>query len=198
MAYLTLVGYVPENLTELGARGYHVYRRGKKVRVVWGPVTIVRTQTSGFIWERTTQHKIHSCRPSQPSLCVTDWSSPGRSGLYTATDRHALEPFGGAVSRIGLEETAFPHRRALCSLAIVGMWTDPAESPINVRWTRDFWSAMQPFSSDAVYVNYLDTDDAGRVPAAYGAATYQRLRLVKERYDPGNFFRMNQNIGVAI
>ena len=110
----------------------------------------------------------------------------------------ALEPFGGAVGRIGVEETAFPHRRALCSLAIVGMWTDPAESPINVRWTRDFWSAMQPFSNEGVYVNYLDTDDAGRVPAAYGPETYQRLQLLKERYDPGNFFRMNQNIGAAM
>lgn len=46
---------------------------------------------------------------------------------------------------------------------------------------------MQPFSSDAVYVNYLDTDDPDHVPTAYGAATYQRLRLLKERYDPGNF-----------
>jgi hypothetical protein len=110
----------------------------------------------------------------------------------------ALEPFGGAVGRVGVEETAFPHRRARYSLVIVGMWTDPAESPTNVRWTRELWSAMQPFSNEAVYVNYLDTDDADRVPAAYGAATYQRLRLLKEKYDPGNFFRINQNIGAAM
>jgi FAD/FMN-containing dehydrogenase len=110
----------------------------------------------------------------------------------------ALEPFGGAVGRVGVEETAFPHRRARYSLVIVGMWTDPAESPTNVRWTRELWSAMQPFSNEAVYVNYLDTDDADRVPAAYGAATYQRLRLLKEKYDPGNFFRINQNIGPAM
>ncbi len=43
----------------------------------------------------------------------------------------------------------------------------------------------------------LDSDDAGRVQAAYGAATFQRLRAIKERYDPGNFFRVNQNIGPA-
>jgi hypothetical protein len=110
----------------------------------------------------------------------------------------ALEPFGGAVGRVGIDETAFPHRRALYSLVIVGMWTDPEESATNIRWTRGFWNAMQPFASDAVYVNYLDADDADRVPAAYGAATYQRLRLVKERYDPENFFRVNQNIGPAM
>jgi hypothetical protein len=70
MAYLTFVGYVPENLTGLGARGYHVYRRGKKVRVVWGPVTTVRTQTVGFIWERTTQHKIHRCRTVREAVAL--------------------------------------------------------------------------------------------------------------------------------
>jgi FAD/FMN-containing dehydrogenase len=109
----------------------------------------------------------------------------------------ALEPFGGAVGRIGVDETAFPHRRAGYSVVIVGMWTDPAQSTTHIRWTREFWNAMQPFSSEAVYVNYLDTDDTDRVQAAYGAATFQRLRLLKERYDPGNFFRVNQNIGPA-
>ena len=108
-----------------------------------------------------------------------------------------LEPVGGAVSRVGADETAFPHRHALYSLVIIGMWTDPAESTTHRRWTRDFWSAMQPFSQDAVYVNYLDTDDADRVPAAYGAPTFERLRLLKDRYDPDNFFRSNQNVGPA-
>lgn len=108
-----------------------------------------------------------------------------------------LEPLGGAVGRVGLDDTAFPHRRALYNLLIVGMWTDPAESPTHIRWTRDLWGAMQPFSSEGVYVNYLDADEADRVPAAYGAAAYRRLRRIKERYDPENFFRVNQNIGPA-
>jgi hypothetical protein len=109
----------------------------------------------------------------------------------------ALEPLGGAVARVGVDQTAFPHRRARYSLVIVSMWTDPADSDANIRWTRELWSAMQPFSTEAVYVNYLDTDDADRVPAAYDASTYQRLQLVKEKYDPENFFRVNQNIGPA-
>jgi hypothetical protein len=107
----------------------------------------------------------------------------------------ALEPFGGAVGRVAEDQTAFPHRRAQYSLVIISMWTDPAETARNIGWAREFWSAMQPFSTEAVYVNYLDTDDADRVPAAYGAAHYQRLRLIKQRYDPDNFFRVNQNIG---
>jgi hypothetical protein len=106
----------------------------------------------------------------------------------------AIEPFGGAVARVGIDETAFPHRHAQFSLVIVSMWTDPGESATNTRWTRELWSAMQPFATEAVYVNYLDTDDIDRVHRAYDAATYERLQRVKERYDPKNFFRVNQNI----
>jgi FAD/FMN-containing dehydrogenase len=109
----------------------------------------------------------------------------------------ALEPFGGAVSRVGRDETAFPHRQAQYNLVIVGIWTDPADSTTNIRWTRELWSALQPFSSEAVYVNYLDADETDRVPEAYGHATYERLQELKARYDPGNFFRVNQNIGPA-
>jgi FAD/FMN-containing dehydrogenase len=109
----------------------------------------------------------------------------------------ALEPFGGAVGRVGVDETAFPHRLAHYSLVILGIWTDPAEQATHVRWVRELWEAMQPYSSEAVYVNYLDADDADRVRSAYGGATYRRLQLLKEKYDPENFFRVNQNIGPA-
>ena len=109
----------------------------------------------------------------------------------------AIEPFGGAVSRVGADETAFPHRHDPFSLVIVGMWTDPAESEANIRWTRGLWQAVQPCSSDGVYVNYLDGDEADRVRSAYDARTFRRLRQVKQRYDPENFFRVNQNIGPA-
>ena len=106
----------------------------------------------------------------------------------------ALEPFGGAVARVGSGETAFPHRRARFSLLLVGMWTQSEDSDANIRWVRECWSAMQPFATEAVYVNYLDADEPDRVHGAYDADTYERLARVKQRYDPENFFRMNQNI----
>ena len=118
-------------------------------------------------------------------------------GVPSAHSAVAIEPLGGAVARVGIAETAFPHRLARFSLVIVSMWTDPAQSDANIRWTRELWSAMQPHATEAVYVNYLDTDDAGRVQEAYDAATYERLRRIKERYDPENFFRVNQNIAPA-
>jgi FAD/FMN-containing dehydrogenase len=63
-----------------------------------------------------------------------------------------------------------------------------------IGWTRQFWSAMQPFSTGGVYVNFLDQDEgASRVRAAYGP-NYERLLSLKQHYDPTNFFELNQNI----
>ncbi len=108
----------------------------------------------------------------------------------------ALETLGGAVARIGRDETAFDHRDAPCSLIITDAWKDAAEDAIHVSWVREVWEATRPFSSGGVYVNYLQAErDEGRdrVEAAYGTK-YERLVALKRKYDPENLFRMNQNI----
>lgn len=100
----------------------------------------------------------------------------------------------GAVARVKEGETAYSHRDAPFLLNINAMWTDPAESEAQVGWARDFWSAVQPFSAGGGYVNFLSNEGDDRVRAAYGRETYQRLVDLKNRYDPTNFFRLNQNI----
>ncbi|HJY83908.1 MAG TPA: FAD-binding oxidoreductase [Candidatus Binatia bacterium] len=104
---------------------------------------------------------------------------------------------GGAVSRVGPGATAFNHRDAQYSFMAIGMCTDPAEAEKCIQWAREFWKAMQPFSTGGVYVNYLGREaDEGseRVKAAYGPEKYQRLVALKNKYDPTNLFRLNQNI----
>ena len=106
---------------------------------------------------------------------------------------------GGAMGRVGEDETAFSHRDASFTLTIQSAWVDPAESDKHTGWTRDFWRAMQPFSTGGVYVNFLSEDDReDRVKAAYGAAKYERLVALKTKYDPTNLFRLNQNIKPAV
>ncbi|HEX2172301.1 MAG TPA: FAD-binding protein, partial [Dehalococcoidia bacterium] len=108
-----------------------------------------------------------------------------------------IEQHGGAATQGSLEETAVPHRSAPFNLIITPKWDDPGQDEANITWARGLWSAMQPFMTDAVYVNYLgDPRDEGqeRIRAAYGAETYDRLAALKRRYDPTNVFRMNQNI----
>ena len=106
----------------------------------------------------------------------------------------ALEHLGGAVSRVGADETAFSQRSVPFSLIITSEWTDPAETDRNVKWARDFWAAMRPFESEGAYVNYLDADEQDRIKAIYAGATYERLVALKHQYDPSNLFHHNQNI----
>jgi len=77
------------------------------------------------------------------------------------------------------------------------MWLDSSENAANVKWVRDCWNAMEPYSSGGVYVNYLgQAEDEGgkRVKDAYGSETYAQLVALKKKYDPANLFRLNQNI----
>ena len=98
-----------------------------------------------------------------------------------------------AWSRVPEDATAFGHRNWPYNLVVTALWTDPADSDANIQWTRDFWHAMQPFLADAAYVNYLGEVSEEGAQLAYGRK-YERLAGLKAKYDPTNFFRMNQNI----
>lgn len=104
-----------------------------------------------------------------------------------------LEHAHGAVSRVGVNATAFPVRTAPIDCVLISVWTNPEEDARHIEWTRRFHAAMRPWSAGSVYVNALDQDDAARVPEAYGP-NYDRLCAVKALYDPDNRFRRNQNI----
>ncbi len=68
MPYFVQIGLIPENKTGVGSRGYHVYRRGTRVRVVWGPVGTVRGRTVKMVWERTTVHTDYRCRSERAAI----------------------------------------------------------------------------------------------------------------------------------
>ncbi len=104
----------------------------------------------------------------------------------------------GAMSRVAELETAVGHRTWPYNLLLTSIWSDARDSEVNIRWTREFWDAMQPFMADAVYVNYLGEEGEERIRSAYGVAKYERLVALKKKYDPSNLFRLNQNIGPAM
>lgn len=105
-----------------------------------------------------------------------------------------LEYYGGAVSRIAPDATAFPHREANFNLLFVAQWKDAAEDALHVQWARDCWEAVTPWSSGALYMNVLSAGESAQaVRQAYGA-NYARLAALKAQFDPQNLFCMNQNI----
>ena len=105
----------------------------------------------------------------------------------------AFAQLGGAISRRGNGETAYARREAQYLMNVHGRWADAASDNAVVGWARALFAAAAPFSTGSVYVNFLSGDEEARVRAAYGS-NYDRLVALKNRYDPTNLFRVNQNI----
>ena len=104
---------------------------------------------------------------------------------------------GGAVARVGEEDTAYGHRDAPFILNINTRWTDPAETEGHVAHTRSLWEAALPFTAGGPYINFLGDEGADRVRAVYGDTKFARLQALKRTYDPGNLLRLNHNIPPA-
>ncbi len=99
----------------------------------------------------------------------------------------------GAAARVDPKKMAFGLREDQWDFDIIAQWIDPAESQTHIEWGRTFWKQVEPFTK-GVYVNHLGgEDEATRVRAAYGP-NYERLAALKTKYDPTNFFRLNNNI----
>ncbi|MBV9202820.1 MAG: FAD-binding oxidoreductase [Alphaproteobacteria bacterium] len=100
----------------------------------------------------------------------------------------------GAAARVDRDATAFGLRDDQWDYDVISQWHDPAESAGHIQWTREFWTAVEPFASGQVYVNHLDAEEGTRIKAAYSQHNYDRLVALKNKYDPTNLFRLNQNI----
>src|ERR1700757_1612744 len=108
-----------------------------------------------------------------------------------------IEYYGGAASRVGVSETAFAQRQAQYDVAILAQWVDPGESRRHVGWARGLADSMRPFSSRAYFLNFLGEEEEDTIKAAFGP-NYDRLTSIKKKYDPENFFCMNQNINPEV
>ena len=107
-----------------------------------------------------------------------------------------LYPINGAVNDTDADETAWNYRDVNWSMVIAGVTTDPAEKEKITDWARDYWQATHPHSAGGAYVNFMMEEGDDRIKATYGK-NYERLQKVKAKYDPDNFFRVNQNIKPA-
>lgn len=105
-----------------------------------------------------------------------------------------LISLGGAVSRIGEDETAFSYRNSQFAMVIQTRWKNPGEDEKHLKWTHEFFDAMKSHGTGKVYVNFISDEGDNRVKQAYNPSTFKRLQKIKSKYDPSNLFRMNQNI----
>jgi FAD/FMN-containing dehydrogenase len=108
-----------------------------------------------------------------------------------------IHQLGGAMSRVPPGATAFGNREAGFLLNYIGLWLDATEDESNTAWVRAASDAMEAYGTGARYVNFLADDGEAAVRSAYEDETFTRLQNLKARYDPTNFFHLNQNIKPA-
>ncbi len=106
----------------------------------------------------------------------------------------SLGHLGGAVSRVGPDETAFSGRDAIFDVVVTSAWEDPALDADRLAAARALGDTVAPLSTGRSYVNAIEDEEIDKVRAAFGAANYDRLVAVKDHYDPDNVFHLNQNV----
>jgi FAD/FMN-containing dehydrogenase len=105
-----------------------------------------------------------------------------------------MYPVNGAANRVGKDDTPWSHRDAVWSEVIVGVDPDPANKARITEWAKDYWNALHPYGAGGGYVNFMmEGEGEDRVRATY-QTSYAKLARIKAKYDPENFFRVNQNI----
>jgi len=118
------------------------------------------------------------------------------SKLPTTLSTIHLYPIDGAAHRVGNKDTAFSYRDANWAGVIVGIDPDPANREKITNWCKSYFDALHPYSSGGAYVNFMMEEGQERVQASF-RDNYDRLAKIKKKYDPTNFFRVNQNIRAA-
>ncbi len=118
------------------------------------------------------------------------------SRLPTGHSTTHMYPINGAAHRVGKSDTAFSYRDANWALVIVGVDPDPANKDKITKWCKDYFDAVHPYSAGGAYVNFMMEEGQERIKAAF-RDNYDRLAAIKKKYDPTNFFRVNQNIKPA-
>jgi len=104
-----------------------------------------------------------------------------------------LYPVNGVAARVDKNATAWNHRSATWAMVIAGVSSDTSQRSMITEWAKEYWNDLHPHSAGASYINFMMDEREGAVKASYGD-NYERLVSIKDKYDPHNFFRVNQNI----
>jgi FAD/FMN-containing dehydrogenase len=115
---------------------------------------------------------------------------------HPSPSQQVLMPWGGAVAH-NAGKWPLPHRTAAWVAHPFGMWEDEADDQRGIEWARGLCADLKPWSTGAIYLNFIGDEGHDRVVAGFGKENYDRLARVKAEFDPGNVFRLNQNIRPA-
>jgi hypothetical protein len=167
---------------------------GTPVLDLFGPTPfVVHQQMFDPSFLRGRFYYVRSCDVAVLEDAVIDTVVEHGARITSPVSSIALWQMGGAVSRVGDDDTAFHGRGTGFTFNINGNSLTEEGFDEQREWARAYWSALSPFHT-GVYVNFLMEEGDARVRQAYGDAKYERLRALKRKYDPANVLRLNQNI----
>jgi hypothetical protein len=150
----------------------------------------LEAQAAGFLRAPVAHFQTNLFLPDLSALAIAAIASATEHA--PPTNRVFIVPLYGAISRVGITDTAFVLRRPGYEVDITGLWSSPAEKESAVLWVKSLRDNLQPFAQ-GVYSNQLGETSDALVKASYGT-NYARLAEIKKKYDPGNVLRLNQNI----
>src|SRR5579871_255890 len=159
-----------------------------------GPISYVQLQKAGdasfprghrFYWKAQFLREI---TPAAADALIDRFPPvPSSKSVFV------FQQVGAAIDRVPATATAYANRDAAYDSFPVSIWSDPAADEANIAWARDMYAVLRPFGMRGVYVNNLGDEGLERVKAAYGE-NYDRLVMLKRKYDRDNLFRLNQNL----
>jgi len=157
-----------------------------------------KVRVASYLETQTSINPYSSVAHFQTNLVLPELNPSAMEAITTAASdalpntRVFIVPIYGAVTRVGLKDTAFPLRQPCYELDLMGRWSAPAEKERAVQWVKALRDKLQPFAKGA-YSNQLGETSEALVRASYGP-NYVRLAEIKKKYDPTNVLRLNQNI----
>ncbi|HYH52084.1 MAG TPA: FAD-binding oxidoreductase [Acidimicrobiia bacterium] len=152
-----------------------------------------------MLTDEATPHGLHNYWKTENLGALSDEAIDtvldAAAGMTSPLSLVLLEPKGRAISRVGESESALGGRDAAHTLYCFSMWADPAETDTHIAWTRSLMDTMAPFTIPGVSLNFTSDQQESKAKESFGSSEkIRRLVALKDRYDPTNFFRLNQNI----
>ena len=136
---------------------------------------------------------VRSCDVAELSDDVIDTTVEHARRMRSPRTTFPIWQGGGALARVGDDETVFSSRSAGFTFNLTGITEGEDGFAEEREWVRDLWDALAPYHT-SVYVNFLMDEGEDRIRQAYGDAKFARLQALKQKYDPDNVFHLNQNI----
>jgi FAD/FMN-containing dehydrogenase len=169
---------------------------GDPVADLAGPMPYVQMQSLlDALWPKGTQAYMKAGYFRELDDHAIETMATYHQNATSPSSEIHIQHFGGAIATVGEGETAIGERQAPFVLNAIATTHEPAGSlDPHIEWAQRLYAEIEPSLTGGAYINFLSAEGQERVRAAYGAEKFDRLRALKDRYDPTNLFHLNQNI----